>query len=92
MNHLRRISQYHTDLPSPMAKTCGTPRNAGRVTAHPVLNGNREYLRALRAAEMAAWEASLPLDLAEPFAHAMAWPAAQPEENPQLPNSFGTFA
>ena len=29
------------------------------ITTHPVLVGNRNYLRALRAAEMAAWEAGL---------------------------------
>ena len=28
---------------------------------HPVLVGSRCYLRALRAAEMAAWEAGLPV-------------------------------
>jgi len=28
---------------------------------HPVLRGERDYLRALRAAEMAAWEAGLPI-------------------------------
>jgi hypothetical protein len=27
------------------------------LTARPVLVGNRDYLRALRAAEMAAWNA-----------------------------------
>jgi hypothetical protein len=42
------------------------------VAAHPLLRGNRNYLRALRAAEMAAWEASLPLDLATSFAEAVA--------------------
>jgi len=42
------------------------------IAAHPVLRGNRNYLRALRAAEMAAWEASLPLELAVPFARAVA--------------------
>ena len=42
------------------------------VTAHPVLRGDRNYLRALRAAEMAAWEASLPLALASSFAQAVA--------------------
>jgi hypothetical protein len=43
------------------------------VTTHPVLRGDRNYLRALRAAEMAAWEASLPLELAASFAHAVAF-------------------
>lgn len=42
------------------------------VATHPVLRGDRNYLRALRAAEMAAWEASLPLDLAASFAETMA--------------------
>jgi hypothetical protein len=42
------------------------------VTAHPVLTGNRNYLRALRAAEMAAWEAGLPLKLAASFAETIA--------------------
>jgi len=27
------------------------------ITAHPVMRGERHYLRALRAAEMDAWEA-----------------------------------
>lgn len=30
------------------------------VVHHPVLHGERDYLRALRAAEMAAWEAGRP--------------------------------
>ena len=42
------------------------------VTVHPVLRGDRNYLRTLRAAEMAAWEASLPLELATSFAEAVA--------------------
>ena len=42
------------------------------VTVHPVLRGDRNYLRALRAAEMAAWEASLPLALATSFAEVVA--------------------
>jgi len=42
------------------------------VTMHPVLCGDRNYLRALRAAEMAAWEASLPLELAKSFAEVVA--------------------
>ena len=42
------------------------------VTTHPVLRGDRNYLRALRAAEMAAWEAMLPLELAASFAKAVA--------------------
>jgi hypothetical protein len=41
-------------------------------SSHPVLRGERNYLRALRAAEMAAWEASLPLELATSFAEAVA--------------------
>ena len=40
--------------------------------SHPVLVGDRNYLRALRAAEMAAWEAGLPFELAELFNEAMA--------------------
>ena len=31
------------------------------VLHHPVLAGDRSFLRRLRAAEMAAWEAGLPL-------------------------------
>lgn len=42
------------------------------VVSHPILRGERNYLRALRAAEMAAWEAGLPLELAAPFAEAVA--------------------
>jgi hypothetical protein len=42
------------------------------MTAHPVLTGDRNYLRALRAAEMAAWEAGLPLPLAASFAETIA--------------------
>ena len=42
------------------------------VTVHPVLRGDHKYLRALRAAEMAAWEAGLPLELARRFAEVMA--------------------
>jgi hypothetical protein len=43
-----------------------------RVTVHPVLHGHHKYLRALRLAEMAAWEASLPLDMAQSFAETIA--------------------
>ena len=43
-----------------------------QIVAHPVLSGSRNYLRALRAAEMAAWEASRPLKFPAPFAEAMA--------------------
>jgi len=42
------------------------------VTVHPVLHGHHKYLRALRAAEMAAWDASLPLDIAQSFAETVA--------------------
>jgi hypothetical protein len=42
------------------------------ATVHPILRGERKYLRALRAAEMAAWEEGLPLDLARSFAAAIA--------------------
>ena len=42
------------------------------AVAHPVLRGERKYLRALRAAEMVAWERSLPLNLAQSFAEAVA--------------------
>jgi hypothetical protein len=47
-------------------------RRTDNVTVHPQLNGNRGFLRALRAAEMAAWEASLPLELSKSFAEAVA--------------------
>jgi hypothetical protein len=45
-----------------------TPSRAGRVfgcdpfITHPTLVGDRKYLRALRAAEMAAWDAGLAWD------------------------------
>ena len=42
------------------------------VTVHPILHGDHKYLRALRAAEMAAWDAGLPLELARRFAEAIA--------------------
>lgn len=52
---------------SNLTSALATPSLAGRVftrspvtgqlTARPVLVGNRNYLRALRAAEMAAWNA-----------------------------------
>lgn len=42
------------------------------VTVRPVLHGDHRYLRALRAAEMAAWDASLPRDLAQTFAESIA--------------------
>lgn len=42
------------------------------VTVHPVLQGNHRYLRALRAAEMAAWDASLPREVAQSFAETVA--------------------
>ena len=42
------------------------------VTVHPVLHGDHKYLRVLRAAEMAAWDASLPLDVAQSFAETVA--------------------
>ena len=42
------------------------------VTVHPILRGDQKYLRALRAAEMAAWEAALPLELAKTFAEVIA--------------------
>ena len=32
---------------------------------HPVLSGGRDYLRALRAAEIAAWDAGLPVTAAK---------------------------
>jgi hypothetical protein len=32
---------------------------------HPVLAGDRNYLRALRAAEMAAWDAGFPVTEAD---------------------------
>jgi hypothetical protein len=42
------------------------------IVTHPILSGSRNYLRALRAAEMAAWEANLPRELAAPFAEVVA--------------------
>ena len=48
------------------------------VTVHPVLHGHHKYLRALRLAEMAAWEASLPLDMAQSFAETIARSEAEP--------------
>ena len=42
------------------------------VIVHPVLHGDHKYLRVLRAAEMAAWDASLPLDVAQSFAQTVA--------------------
>ncbi len=48
------------------------------VTVHPVLHGNHKYLRALRLAEMAAWEASLPLDMAQSFAETIARSEVEP--------------
>ena len=48
------------------------------VTVHPVLHGHHKYLRALRLAEMAAWEASLPLDMAQTFAETIARSEAEP--------------
>jgi hypothetical protein len=60
------------------------------ATVHPQLSGNRGFLRALRAAEMAAWEASLPLELSRPFAEAVAR-SEQTSDSAQQPNSFGTF-
>lgn len=47
-------------------------RRIASVTVHPVLNGDHKYLRLLRAAEMAAWDASLPLDMAQSFAESIA--------------------
>ena len=47
-------------------------RRIPSVTVHPVLHGDHKYLRVLRAAEMAAWDASLPLDVAQSFAETMA--------------------
>jgi hypothetical protein len=47
------------------------------VTVHPVLNGDHRYLRALRAAEMAAWDASLPREIAKNFAESVARSEAQ---------------
>lgn len=37
------------------------------ILAHPVLRGSKPYLRALRAAEMAAWNARINLPLAALF-------------------------
>jgi hypothetical protein len=65
-------------------------RRIDNVSVHPQLSGNRGFLRALRAAEMAAWEASLPLELSRPFAEAVAR-SEQTSDSAQQPNSFGTF-
>jgi hypothetical protein len=64
-----------------------------QTTVHPVLHGDRNYLRALRAAEMAAWDAGLPLALAGPFAETIA-AGDQDEMGPSLvPVQHGvTFA
>jgi hypothetical protein len=90
------------NMPRPKMKECCpnqrlalaasfTPRpHLDNVTVHPQLRGHRNFLRALRAAEMAAWEASLPLKLAAPFAEAIAQ-SEQTSDSTQLPNSFGTF-
>lgn len=55
-----------------LATVAASKSRRARATAHPVLRGERKYLRALRAAEMAAWDANLPRELAEPFAAALA--------------------
>ena len=57
-----------------------------RVTVHPVMNGSHKYLRALRLAEMAAWEASLPLDVAQSFAETIARSESEPSSDLQSTN------
>jgi hypothetical protein len=61
------------------------------VTVHPVLSGDRNYLRTLRAAEMAAWEASLPLELAKSFAETVASTHQEDVDDRLHSHSFGTF-
>ena len=56
------------------------------VTVHPVLLGEHKYLRALRMAEMAAWEASLPLDVAQSFAETIARSEVEPSSASENPN------
>jgi len=46
------------------------------------LAGNREMLRALRAAEMAAWEAAMPSTTVDPSR--ASWSKAQPQKRPFL--------
>ena len=59
--------------PSPVGQV---PRSAmiGQLIARPVLVGDRNYLRALRAAEMAAWNAGVLLGRRRSL-----WPAAGDE-------------
>jgi hypothetical protein len=61
------------------------------VMVHPVLSGDRNYLRTLRAAEMAAWEASLPLELAKSFAETVASTDQEDVDDRLHSHSFGTF-
>jgi len=55
----------HRAGPPPTLSIAARASSRMRIPAvavhHPVLSGERDYLRTLRAAEMAAWEAGLPL-------------------------------
>jgi hypothetical protein len=80
-NHGRRLASAARFAPRP---------HRDGVTVHPQLRGHRNYLRALRAAEMAAWEAGLPLSAVTPPAEPNT-PAEPSTDRDQLANSFGTF-
>lgn len=45
--------------PSPAAQVSARSQCPDSLVRHPVLVGPRQFLRALRAAEMAAWEAGM---------------------------------
>ena len=73
------MTSHHTDRKQAAALlsiTAGAlrPLRIPRIEpgVHPVLVGNRDYLRALRAAEMAAWEAGQPMALATSFSEVVA--------------------
>ena len=56
LSHLKRPLP---DLDSPMTVMVNTPgKTAPSIQGRPLLVGDRNYLRALRAAEMKAWQAS----------------------------------
>lgn len=67
----RKIDQLHAAAAFTAARF-EPRRRIPEVTVHPVLNGDHKYLRALRAAEMAAWDASLPREVAQSFAETIA--------------------
>jgi hypothetical protein len=92
MNNLTRLNTTECckNLRLALAARFSPRQRIDNVTVHPQLSGNRRFLRALRAAEMAAWEASLPLELSKSFAEAVAQ-SEQTSDSTQLPNSFGTF-